>query len=655
MQIDDKSQELTTNKIIKFNNYLTDIKGNREILLNLIRQDKGLLKAPTGSGKTYSMLEVAKEDSLASGQRYIFAVPKTKQAQQIEKEYNIPSVTGVTRQVGGGNVVACVYDSIDKVFSLKQWTKDERVTVIVDECHRMIYDSTYRRQALDRIKGTIDKTKYIFISATPKVIEDSVAINMRVECKPRQTKYNYDIGMLYDYTTTEHEALLGVINTLTKPNLEGKRLKVLVFIDNKSKIERYKQTLEIDGHKVGVLTSDTKEEQAMETLVKDSLLRGYDIYLATSVIEEGINIKNEDKFACIYLIDNNSPNYDSIEQACARLRTKGHTCMIMRKHQEEEATIITEEQLQASKQELEEARKNIERVNAMYQLAKGLGGSIDIKTTIDGIVKGGYYILDGESDTWRLDEDRLKRVQHLAIHKTINSSIMLHKKEVMKRVKAKQWAIYKGVDIATEEQVESYKLASEIDKTKRELERETLLGTIRELSTQAYFTLQEFLITGTLGAKGVPISPQELDILKAIRDNKDIIKLLKKMNSIRLDIQDTLQEGDMDYKQLESYLRQETYKRYNAKTYKEVLEILDLSDLESSRYTKIRKIGDNLVGKTLSKDNLIKFYKVDNPNYRGKELSDKQLDKAREIIGQVYNLYETSKGRLKLGKLLVNK
>lgn len=644
------SETVTSWVMLEFNKYLTDRKGNEEELTKLFNITKGLLKAPTGSGKTYSLIEIAKKVAVKTGRRIIFAVPKKKQAEQIGKEYKIPCVTGATKKIEEeGNVITCVYDSLGKVFKLKEWAIDDRTTVICDECHRLRYDINFRTRAIHGIKKIIKDTNYIFISATTRIIED-VEFEYKIECKTEKVNYNYDLCYICDYDGTLINSVLEVINLINA----GKKHKILLFIENKDTLQKLKKYLEeVYNYKVAVLTSETKEEEAMQGLVNNSVLEGYEIYLATSVIEEGINIKNKNKFVCIYTVDSLNPSYDSLEQACARLRTEGHTSIIMRKNNDTAPNIDT--LTKDVDMTFEELERKIVNVNMIYEMYKTNDLYKDNKSFMDSISIGRYIYFNDETEFWEADKDKFLRFTELQKEKEIAKNKFLHESQVRARVKAKEFAYLNLTTNKDDPTNERYKEISKEFNEEKQQEIDNLIESITNMREEARACLYEALYSNTIGREGSTLKEEEKQLITTIRGHKEVSKLLKEIIKYKVNVENQTIEINGDYKTLRRNTKLAKYKRYNAIALSSITDIIGFEDEELTHYMKLRKILDTKEETILNNEILLKVYKIKNPHHKGKgkDLTQRQKNSVFKFISEVYFACQKTNGQIKIGKLIL--
>lgn len=633
---------------IQFKKYLMDKTDNEEALTKLFSYTKSLLKSPTGSGKTYSLIEIAKKVALKTGRRIIFAVPKKKQAEQIGHEYNIPYVTGDTKSIDqDGNVIVCVYDSLAKVFNLKEWAIDNKTTICVDECHRMRYDSTFRVRAIHGIKKVIKHTNYIFISATTRVMED-IDFEYKVECKPESPNYNYGLCYICNYNSTLINSVIEVINLVKA----GIKRKILLFIENKDTLQKLKTYLEtVYGYRVAVLTSETKEEVAMQGLVENSVLEGFDIYLATSVIEEGINIKNKEQFVCIYAVDSLNPSYDSLEQACARLREEGHICVIMKKNSDIDANqdLLMKDNIQS----FEELERKVAKVNHLYEQYIECELFKDNKSFIDSITIGRYVYFNDEDNIWEVDKDKYLRFCELQKNKEVANNNTMHEAQVRKRVKAKEFKYLELTSGSKDETDEKYKEISKEFNEAKQQEIDHLIESIAEMKEETRACLFEALYSNSIGQEGSILTDEERELITTIRGHKEVSKLLKDSLKYKIDIEDQIVNLKYDYKTMKHNTKLTKYKKCNIMLLPGVTEIMGLGEAELVHYTKLRKLLDDKTGKLLNNKILLKVYKIKNPYHKDKGLTEKQKNSVFKFINEVYYSCLKANGQIKLGNLIL--
>ena len=280
-----------------------------------------LLVAPTGAGKTYSIMEVmkqlSKENTTTS---YIIACPNRIQNIQ-NKKYGVSVWVGGVEKEYNLRTVSMVYDLAEQ--TIKQCESEGRkVVLIVDEAHQLIDAYDYRKKAikglLDLIKNhTVKRT--LLITATPQKINERLGI----------FNYNYSYYIRYnDENKVKNVNTLKVIVCKNKEN-------ALIDIINKNKKQGIVSVVELNnieehgffellltkrGFKVESLHSKNKNYIYDSIIQKDIIPAGVDVLLTTSMLQCGTNIKNTN---VSFIAIPNKPSYldlDCLEQFYARPR-----------------------------------------------------------------------------------------------------------------------------------------------------------------------------------------------------------------------------------------------------------------------------------------------------------------------------------------------
>ncbi|MDY5211100.1 DEAD/DEAH box helicase family protein, partial [Intestinibacter sp.] len=102
------------NAVIKINKYISESEGFLRLpLIRAIQGQKTLLISPTGSGKTYSIINMLKEVDNLGEIKSIFIVPNSINVEQIKVEYEVPGAWGdipVLPELEKGNVIVMTWD-----------------------------------------------------------------------------------------------------------------------------------------------------------------------------------------------------------------------------------------------------------------------------------------------------------------------------------------------------------------------------------------------------------------------------------------------------------------------------------------------------------------------------------------------------------------
>ena len=284
-------------EIINIDKYISE--HNRGIINSIAGSMSGethLLISQTGSGKTYTILELLKEFKFKA----IFIVPNATNVEQIMREYDIPGAygdLGAEEQLTKGPVVTMTWD---KFAQIKDTDLSEYIA-IVDEIHQTFNDM-YRD---DKIKGLYKNLDYckgrIDITATPNKLDFKI-YDYIVEYEPNiQTKYNVKI-----YNHIDDNKIIDIINNSNKFALLKDDTKYLNHI--KTSINK----------KADIVNSNLKDSsQTYFEIVNNSSISKIEGILNTSVIIAGVNI-NEPNVTDIIVVGVKDPS--TIKQYVARFR-----------------------------------------------------------------------------------------------------------------------------------------------------------------------------------------------------------------------------------------------------------------------------------------------------------------------------------------------
>lgn len=264
--------EYIANEIIEIDKYLGETKRG---VLNIVAGAQGgethLLIAPTGSGKSYEIINTLKNFNIKS----LFILPNSANVQQAMQEYDIPGAYDnlcAINAINNGNVVVMTWDKTSKLIEAD--LSDH--IIIIDEIHQT-YTDTYRNKA---IKGLYDISKRckgrIDITATPNKLDFEIYDYITEYKQKNQTKYNVKL-----YNGVDTKTIIDILNKSNNGALlmnDTKELKYISCMLNK---------------KSDVITSDTKEHSKLyDEIMFKSHMGDFKVLLNTTTIVAGVNIKN---------------------------------------------------------------------------------------------------------------------------------------------------------------------------------------------------------------------------------------------------------------------------------------------------------------------------------------------------------------------------
>lgn len=260
------------NETIEIDKYLGEAKKG---VLNIVDGAQSgkthLLIAPTGSGKSYEIINILKDFNIKS----LFILPNSANVQQAMQEYNIHGAYDnlcPINAINNGNVVVMTWDKTSKLIEAD--LSDH--IIIIDEIHQT-YTDTYRTKA---IKGLYDVSKRckgrIDITATPNKLDFEIYDYITEYKQKNQTKYNVKL-----YNGVDTKTIIDILNKSNNGALlmnDTKELKYISCMLNK---------------KSDVITSDTKEHSKLyDEIMFKSHMGDFKVLLNTTTIVAGVNIKN---------------------------------------------------------------------------------------------------------------------------------------------------------------------------------------------------------------------------------------------------------------------------------------------------------------------------------------------------------------------------
>ncbi|MFR3560080.1 MAG: CHC2 zinc finger domain-containing protein [Paraclostridium sordellii] len=283
---------------IKVNKYISEIKsGLINCVASAIGGNTNLLIAPTGSGKSYTMINTLKDLNIKA----LFILPNASNVQQAIVEYNIPGAYGndlsPIRAMENGNIVAMTWD---KTKQLKDIDLSDYI-IVIDEIHQTFTD-LYRSEAIkalyditDRCKGRID------ITATPNKLDFKIYDTITEYKQLEQTNYK-----VTTYNGIDTKLIIDILNKSNKSALLMNDKSTLKYIsENINKASK-------------VVISDNKDDNKLyNNIMINSNMGEYETLLNTSVIVAGVNI-NEPNVTDIVIVG--FKDIGTIKQYMARFR-----------------------------------------------------------------------------------------------------------------------------------------------------------------------------------------------------------------------------------------------------------------------------------------------------------------------------------------------
>lgn len=334
------TENTTKEEIHYFKKYLTDNEENISVLKDILTE-KGkqfAIIAKAGKGKTFLASRAFKELSQEadSNEIFVIALPNTAQTKQLKTEYNMVSVVGntpdlITYNFKEDKIFGLVYDKATDIDLLYTRYPNLIIHCIIDETHNLVSQSNFRTDAiedLDEFKNKIleHNGSVILMTATPQVIQyEKFDKILRFEEEGEYTAPTDEFNIYINSNSQDFNEF--VVETVKKI---GK--KQTIRYNSTSGIEKVSYSLKSQNYKVfSSYRGLGKDNEILKDLVETSRLPEHDFVITTSLIDCGINIKEDEVAEALTFVIPNSSNMDlmNVEQFFNRYRGKARSYNII--------------------------------------------------------------------------------------------------------------------------------------------------------------------------------------------------------------------------------------------------------------------------------------------------------------------------------------
>lgn len=323
-----------------FKKYLTDNKENIELMKELLTSEgkQSLAIGKAGKGKTFlantCFQELAKKAT--DNDIYVILLPNTAQTKQLNKEYNMISVVGktpdlITYNFKENKIFGIVYDKATDIDEIYNRFPNLRVHALVDETHNTVSQSGFREEAIENLeyfKNQIlaHKGSVVLLTATPQVIQyEKVDRIIDFEEEGEYTAPTDEFNIFINSNKQNFDEF--VVESVKKIGR-----KQIIRYNSTTGIEKVSYSLKSNGYKVfSSYRGLGKDNEILKDLVETSQLPEHDFILTTSLIDCGINIKEQKEAESLTFVVPNSSNVDmmNFEQFFNRYRGKARSYNII--------------------------------------------------------------------------------------------------------------------------------------------------------------------------------------------------------------------------------------------------------------------------------------------------------------------------------------
>ncbi|MBQ7065291.1 MAG: DEAD/DEAH box helicase [Lachnospiraceae bacterium] len=274
-------------KKCKYKQYLLDNKDNEKVLDEAIKS-KGikLVIAPTGAGKSYSLIERARIlTSQDKNCKVIIALPTRTLALQVGNQKDVYKMVGGDNFDAKSQIIASTYEKMFEIenYIMAQRTLKQQVKIhlILDECHLLVSQHLFREQAIKSLIQYIEKNYFestLLVSATPSPMSLFRADEIIQFQSTNRTPVIDKVEIVVVDDAAEYIK-----------NLDFQNEFPFIRLNNKPEIDRLIKDM---SQKMARITRDDKNTSYYKDIVDNSKIdnTGIDGMLATSVLEAGVNI-----------------------------------------------------------------------------------------------------------------------------------------------------------------------------------------------------------------------------------------------------------------------------------------------------------------------------------------------------------------------------
>lgn len=414
-------------KIIEYQNKISE--KAEDLKIYLVKKGKYLVIAPTGGGKTYTVINGFNELSrIYKDYYFIIACPNRVQNEQNEKSYphcEIYSLVGGNKVHEDRTKISMVYEKANEIIDNHFINENMKIVLVIDEAHELIYSDKkdFRHKAISQLEELESKCHTVMhLTATPR---------------PNLYLYEYDDIVKFEPINRKDINNIGKFLALRSPDSKqtlcdsikkflSQNYKILLHYNNIEDSRNLQVLLQenFKGKKISLYNSNretTRQEEYKrihKSITEDSLIPGdIDILITSSKITNGTNINNKGFIPIMYVDSKIHFNLDMAEQFYPRLREGTDLALLIYQDDEGKGDIIKLDDI--IKSETEKAECGIKSIEFTLNMMKQYTDepSKEIKKLLDankwsykvGTNLYSFIEYDEEKDTVFINKKRLVR------------------------------------------------------------------------------------------------------------------------------------------------------------------------------------------------------------------------------------------------------
>ena len=414
-------------KIIEYQNKISE--KAEDLKIYLVKKGKYLVIAPTGGGKTYTVINGFNELSrIYKDYYFIIACPNRVQNEQNEKSYphcEIYSLVGGNKVHEDRTKISMVYEKANEIIDNHFINENMKIVLVIDEAHELIYSDKkdFRHKAISQLEELESKCHtVIHLTATPRPNLHLYEYDDVVKFEPINRKDINNVGKFLALRSPDSKQTL--CDSIKK--FLSQDYKILLHYNNIDDSRNLQVLLQenFKGKKISLYNSNretTRQEEYKrihKSITEDSLIpNDIDILITSSKITNGTNLNNKGFIPIMYIDSKIHFNLDMAEQFYPRLREGTDLALLIYQDTEGKGDIIKLDDI--IKSETEKAECGIKAIEFTFNMMKQCTDepSKEIKKLLDankwsykvGTNLYSFIEYDEEKDTVFINKKRLVR------------------------------------------------------------------------------------------------------------------------------------------------------------------------------------------------------------------------------------------------------
>lgn len=644
----------------KINDYISE---KSEVIESFCHMGgKFLITSPTGSGKTYTFLNVGKKllSEFKDQYLFIFASPTKIQTKQNGENYNAFSVVSGVHDIKSHTVNCVVYDKVKLILENKHRFNNKKIILIIDEAHELVFSKSYRRKTMENLEALSEIAfTVIHTTATPRALLYVEKYDEFVNF----VKINNEKNRVSVFLDTNPAELL--IKQILKIR---NKTKAVVLINDKSIITYLVDICNkfIKNKKIGIFTSETKDDENFNYLIQNNkIANDLDLIFCTNILNAGINIKNEN-IELIYFCNTPNLNIDIVKQFIGRTRNSKTPITIIGKRLEEDKRISNMINIQdVYKKYQDDLYKRSAIVEKLFISFVETFETNNITVDFEDLEIFFKKIKFQESkdklneclnftNTGVVEIDK-KRLIELVIKKHDSQILQLQSSDKIKNILTEQLNAHVEIIEKDAESALAKQLTNELTEMKKSKQKET-----KELKEKIFNKYNEFdesqkkgfidLLTmyivkedyEIIGTFKHTVSEEVANLVKDIKQHHNLLSKIAKIYFQNFQIVPNCLEVLIGNKLKEDALKVLRYSKFN-ETFQSVENVEQKDAIVLGQdYLTLRKLTDKFIQKTLSHKNITYIYNaITTPSRQVsnfKELNPTTLEKFLKKLFSIYNI-----------------